>query len=166
MAQDATGRSHHGGLTLLVVSALIASSGPLALCQTSSVQPSATPTVMTPSSQQMLTYEVATIKPAGVNEYASPLRVYMQGAFGISVNSTGWMIGPDWINSTKYVLHGKPPDLIQKAMQTMTAEERKKQVQLMNQALLADRFKLKAHYETREMPVYQLIVAKDGPKLN
>jgi uncharacterized protein (TIGR03435 family) len=35
----------------------------------------------------------------------------------------------------------------------------------MLQALLADRFKLKVHRETREMPVYALVVGKNGPKL-
>ncbi|SPE31838.1 hypothetical protein SBA3_1820003 [Candidatus Sulfopaludibacter sp. SbA3] len=32
-------------------------------------------------------------------------------------------------------------------------------------ALLADRFKLVVHKETREMPIYVLIVAKNGPYL-
>lgn len=31
--------------------------------------------------------------------------------------------------------------------------------------LLADRFKMAAHHETREMPVYALIVGRNGPKL-
>jgi uncharacterized protein (TIGR03435 family) len=35
----------------------------------------------------------------------------------------------------------------------------------MLQALLADRFQLKMHREMREMPVYALVVAKNGPKL-
>jgi uncharacterized protein (TIGR03435 family) len=35
----------------------------------------------------------------------------------------------------------------------------------MMQLLLADRFKLKAHREMREIPVYALVVAKNGPKL-
>ena len=35
----------------------------------------------------------------------------------------------------------------------------------MKQSLLADRFKLKSHFETREMPVYDLVIAKGGPKL-
>ncbi len=34
----------------------------------------------------------------------------------------------------------------------------------MMQALLANRFQLKVHSETREMPVYALVVAKGGPK--
>ena len=35
----------------------------------------------------------------------------------------------------------------------------------MVQAMLADRFKLVIHRESREMPVYALVVAKGGPKL-
>ncbi len=37
-------------------------------------------------------------------------------------------------------------------------------VKVMLQNLLAERFKLKFHYEKREIPVYELVVAKDGPK--
>jgi bla regulator protein blaR1 len=50
-------------------------------------------------------------------------------------------------------------------MKTMSAEERIKETRLMMQSLLADRFQMKAHFETREMPVYELLVAKGGPKL-
>jgi uncharacterized protein (TIGR03435 family) len=35
----------------------------------------------------------------------------------------------------------------------------------MLQAILEDRFKLKLHHETREVPVYDLVIAKGGPKL-
>lgn len=41
----------------------------------------------------------------------------------------------------------------------------KEQALRMLQALLADRFKLAFHRETREQPVYALVVAKGGPKL-
>jgi uncharacterized protein (TIGR03435 family) len=40
-----------------------------------------------------------------------------------------------------------------------------KQVPQMLQAMLAERFKLVIHRETRDQPVYALIVAKGGPKL-
>jgi uncharacterized protein (TIGR03435 family) len=38
-------------------------------------------------------------------------------------------------------------------------------VQIMMQGLLADRFQLKAHRETRELPVYELVVARNGHRL-
>jgi uncharacterized protein (TIGR03435 family) len=37
---------------------------------------------------------------------------------------------------------------------------------LMLQSLLADRFKLRVRYETKELPVYVLVLAKNGPKFN
>ena len=39
------------------------------------------------------------------------------------------------------------------------------QVRLMFQSLMEDRFKLKAHRETRDMPEYELAIAKDKSKL-
>src|SRR4051794_3903358 len=38
------------------------------------------------------------------------------------------------------------------------------QLRLMLQSLLEDRFKLKIHRETKEVPVYLLVVGKNGPK--
>jgi uncharacterized protein (TIGR03435 family) len=39
------------------------------------------------------------------------------------------------------------------------------QVRLMLQSLLADRFELKLHHETRSLPAYELTIAKNGPKI-
>ncbi len=52
-------------------------------------------------------------------------------------------------------------DLDAKAPET-TSED---QLRLMLQALLEDRFKLKVHRETRELPAYRLVLAKAGLKL-
>jgi uncharacterized protein (TIGR03435 family) len=41
----------------------------------------------------------------------------------------------------------------------------KEQLRLMEQSLLAERFGLKLHHEQKEMPVYELTVAKNGPKI-
>src|ERR1700733_2766642 len=103
-----SGSQHYpSGLSVLFTCTLIAMSARFVPCQTSSTPPPVTPPIMAPSRAQTPAYEVATIKPAGANEYAAPLRVFIQGAFGIPVNSIGWVIGPDWINSTRYVIHGK-----------------------------------------------------------
>jgi len=123
---------------------------------------------MAAPSEQVPAYEVATIKPGQLNVPGGRgvlLRGYIQQAFGIPLNIAGRVIGPDWINSTRYVIQGKAPDSIRDAMQTMTIAEQMKESDLMMQSLLADRFQLKAHFETREMPMYELVLAKGGPKL-
>jgi bla regulator protein BlaR1 len=164
MAQDVSGQR---GLRWFVVGALIAISGQLAPCQScsTSMGPSATQPFMAAPSEKMPAYEVTTIKPAEPNGFRPPLRVYIQRAFGIPPNIVGRVIGPDWINSTNYAIQGKPPDSIRDAMQTMTNADRMKEDDLMMQSLLADRFQLKAHFETREMSVYELVLAKGGSKL-
>jgi uncharacterized protein (TIGR03435 family) len=62
--------------------------------------------------------------------------------------------GPAWINSEGYDIKTKPP-----------ANTDPKQFWLMWQTLLADRFKLRLHRETRELPVYVLTSATRGLKL-
>jgi uncharacterized protein (TIGR03435 family) len=47
----------------------------------------------------------------------------------------------------------------------MSPAQQQEQVSLMEQSLLADRFKFRAHIETREMPEYALVVAKGGSEL-
>jgi uncharacterized protein (TIGR03435 family) len=54
---------------------------------------------------------------------------------------------------------------------TMSAVDELKELRLdqrriMLQPLLADRFRLKAHWETKELPVYALVIAKSGPKFH
>jgi uncharacterized protein (TIGR03435 family) len=51
-------------------------------------------------------------------------------------------------------------------MENLTNVERWKQEQPMLQSLLADRCKLKVHFETKELPVYDLVIARGGLKMN
>jgi len=63
--------------------------------------------------------------------------------------------GPAWINSESYSINAKAEgDQSREMMQGP-----------MMQALLEDRFKLKIHRQSRDVPVYALTVAKGGPKL-
>jgi uncharacterized protein (TIGR03435 family) len=50
-------------------------------------------------------------------------------------------------------------------IQTRFPESNSSQVPEMLHAMLAERFKLTTHREKREQPVYELVVAKSGPKL-
>jgi uncharacterized protein (TIGR03435 family) len=73
--------------------------------------------------------------------------------------------GPDWLGSDDYEIQAKIEDSLYAAMQKMTPAQQREQVNLMEQSLLADRFKLKVHFETRELPMFALMIAKGGPKL-
>jgi uncharacterized protein (TIGR03435 family) len=63
--------------------------------------------------------------------------------------------GPGWINSDLYTIEAKADGTPNGAMMNGP----------MFQALLEERFKLKIRRETREVPVYELTVAKGGSKL-
>ncbi len=63
--------------------------------------------------------------------------------------------GPGWIGTQKY-------DVIAKSDSVPGGDDA---LRPLVKALLEDRFKLKVHTETRELPVYSLVVAKGGPKL-
>jgi uncharacterized protein (TIGR03435 family) len=63
--------------------------------------------------------------------------------------------GPGWLASERF-------DIVAKAGGPATGD----QMRLMLQALLADRFKLALHRETKTLPAYVLVVAKNGPKLH
>lgn len=62
---------------------------------------------------------------------------------------------PDWADSDKYDIAGVPD---------LPGEPNDQQSKRMFQKLLADRFQLRFHTEKRELPVYVLSVAKNGPK--
>ena len=72
--------------------------------------------------------------------------------------------GPDWLIKDAYNIKGKVPDDIQAAQQWMKRQDHIEQNRTMQQSLLADRFHLKAHFETRVLPVYELVPAKRRPQ--
>src|SRR5215469_3951889 len=75
-------------------------------------------------------------------------------AFGITNDYQ--IFGPDWIKSRQYLfgIIGKAP-----------ADTQVSELRLMLQALLAERFRLEAHSESREIQHLELSVANKGSKL-
>lgn len=70
--------------------------------------------------------------------------------------------GPDWIDSDRYDISAKVATSDGTAPVKLTKAQRRQ----MLQALLADRFSLAVHSETKDAPIYELVVAKGGPKLH
>jgi uncharacterized protein (TIGR03435 family) len=73
--------------------------------------------------------------------------------------------GPKWLNSERFDIEAKMDSSTADQLRTLNRDQRKLQTRAMFQQLLADRFKLTVHWETRELPVYALVVAKSGPNL-
>lgn len=78
--------------------------------------------------------------------------------------------GPDWLNRAKYDVSAKFLDGMDDAkFWSLPQEEQARhmdQRRLQLQALLADRFNLVVHRETKQLPVYSLTIAVNGPKLH
>jgi uncharacterized protein (TIGR03435 family) len=64
------------------------------------------------------------------------------------------LIGPDWLDIARFDIAAKIPE-------GATKEE----LQAMLRELLASRFKMTTHRESKELSVYTLLVAKNGPKI-
>jgi uncharacterized protein (TIGR03435 family) len=81
-----------------------------------------------------------------------PVRLLIAPAYRLTPTQIRLISGaPDWIDSLHF-------DLDARAEGSFSEDD----LVLMEQALLADRFKLKAHFETRELPIYALVLAKAG----
>jgi uncharacterized protein (TIGR03435 family) len=106
-------------------------------------------------------FEVASIKPSDPSQ---PIAIRRSGTRLATVSTSleflitwAYDIYPDqlygkpkWLDSIRY-------DILAAAPEEADFKERM-------QTLLAERFKLAVHRETRELPMYVLVVAKDGPK--
>jgi uncharacterized protein (TIGR03435 family) len=92
-----------------------------------------------------------------------PLKMLLE--FCYDVPQSRLMGGPGWIDSTTFDIEAKSDSVVDEQMASLPPEQAKEQKREMVRSLLADRFKLAVHTETRTMPVYALVVAKGGAKL-
>ena len=123
------------------------------------------------------TFEVATIKPAapspdGHTHINYPpddrfsatnitLLALMQWAYSMPEKQI--LDGPPWLSSTRFDFQAKADNGDQ--IKSLSSEQVSELKRRMVQALLADRFHLKLHEETRTLSAYDLVLAKGGSKL-
>ena len=114
-------------------------------------------------------FEVASVKPnADAVLVLSGITTISNGRFSAKAMTVKELIarayrvesreitgGPGWIESDRY-------DIEARAASDAASEP---QLRLMLQVLLAERFRVRLHRETREGPVYALVVAPGGPKM-
>lgn len=76
--------------------------------------------------------------------------------------------GPNWINSDKYDINAKVEEALVSEWneEKLSVFDQTERIILMLRQLLVERFQLSMIYGTEDLPVYNLIVGKNGPKLN
>jgi uncharacterized protein (TIGR03435 family) len=137
---------------------------------------SAQPTVpQTPVSNH--TFDVVSIRPsdplndhlkiqvsAGTLTATISIKTLIEQAYGIQDFQLSG--GPGWLDSSKYDIIAKSSEMGDPSKLEPSQEEAyQERWGQMLQSLLIDRFQLKVHHSTKELPVYALVVAKGGPKL-
>ena len=110
-----------------------------------------------PNASSGLPFSMPSVRPQGAGGIAAsniPLRMLVRMAYGLQdFQIVG---GPPWQMTSKFDITAKAPEGTTKAPAELLP---------MMKALLADRFKLKTHTETRELPVYALVIARSDGKL-
>jgi bla regulator protein BlaR1 len=117
-------------------------------------------------------FGVASIKPNRSGERNSGFRRFTGGeldarnitlkmliTFAYDIPGDRVLQGPAWLDSERYDVLAKPEQVAGQPLDRSMGMTR-----LRTQALLADRFKLILHKETRQLSIFRLLVDKDGPK--
>lgn len=124
--------------------------------------------------QEKLSFDVASIKinksedpRRGFNfesgrfvAYKLPLDTLIALAYDLPLIRRSISGGPDWTRTENFDVEGKAD-----MPAGTSSKERETRMKLMLRTLLAERFRLELRREKKDMPVYVLMVAKNGPKL-
>jgi uncharacterized protein (TIGR03435 family) len=122
-------------------------------------------------------FEVASIRPSNPNNLtphfipstdrfiATGVPVINLVYFAYDIKYGYVSSGPSWFANDRYDVEATVDRSLAESMKKMEAKERYAQLRLLVRELLKDRFKLQVKVQTKEMPIYALVVAKGGPKL-
>ena len=160
--------------SVFLLLALAGAAGVLAPAQT----PPAEVRLVHPESGTAPSFEVATIKPS--DDSREGLRIMFSPAhfsithgsvtdlikFAYGIKSDDQLVGgPPWMSTEHFDIQAKGGEAEITEFSKLDLDHRISVSELLMQSLLQDRFRLKAHVETRDLPVYALVVAKGGVKI-
>jgi uncharacterized protein (TIGR03435 family) len=110
------------------------------------------------------------VQPGGrYSTTAIPLRLLISQAYGLPFQSPRMSTTPEFtaavqtMTPAQFDIEAVAPQGVIPAGATEAQQD--EIMQRMLQSLLADRFKLVVHRETKELPVYAIVIGKNGPKL-
>lgn len=160
-------KSPYGFLLLAATATIVLATPPRAQLNTLAPAPGKSPT-----------FDVVSIKPHELGEDNMWWRTTPDGFSTSNVSAESLIRGayrlimteqisglPRWATSDTFDVEAKMDEDTAAAMQKLPRDEHGRRLDLMMQAVLLDRFQLKVHHETRELAVYDLIVAKNGIKM-
>src|SRR5882724_5964673 len=101
--------------------------------------------------------------PDGFTATGITVQTLIREAYGVEDNEISG--APSWLNSRKYDIAARVDSPVADELRKLSEDQRRLVTQRMLQALLADRFKLTLHAETKDLPKYALVIAENGPKL-
>lgn len=108
-------------------------------------------------------YFLPHFQPGGRFVSSASIAAVIAQAYNVPFQTPRLTGGPDWVRSEVYEIEAtSPKDMFP---ESLTQTERDDRSRAMLRSLLAERFKLAARLDPRELPVYVLTVAKGGPKL-
>ena len=164
---------------LLVTAGLLAVAAPIVFGQARATQQTASQDQSSAGITPAPVFEVASIKPDnpagdrmmfgtrwtpdGLTTTGSTVRSLIVMAYNIQDSQI--LGAPNWINSERYDIQARVDGSVVEKLQKLSPDQRALARQHILQTLLADRFKLAIHRETKELPVYALVIAKNGAKL-
>jgi bla regulator protein blaR1 len=103
-------------------------------------------------------------RPDGLSEMGGTLQMLIENAYEIQYFQI--VGGPKWVSSDRYDIEAKMDSAQMERLKTLSPDESRLESKRMLQALLANRFQLVVHRETKELPGYALVIAKGGSKLH
>jgi len=93
-----------------------------------------------------------------------PLRQLIQAAYEVQDDRLSG--GPEWLSTNLYDITARIDTETQAKLKELSPDQHSFARRRMLQTLLADRFNLKVHRETKDLPVFALLVADSGPKMH
>ncbi len=157
-----------------MAAALIALPAQLALCQ-SVPQPPSSPTAKPEFEVASIRQNITATEHDHSHIYSAandglyrtvnaPLKMLLESAFNLP--ETRILGVPSSIASAKFDIEAKSDATLSQQLAKLPSDQGREIKRQMLQSLLADRFKLVTHLETRDLPIYALVVAKNGPLIH
>lgn len=129
-----------------------------------------------PPSAAPHSFATISIRPTPADQHVSGFSTSAVGRFTATATTVQDLIfyaydertisgGPEWMRSARFDIDARVDDSLAPSWKQLPPMQRDEQVRTMIRSMLEEKFKLQVRRETQDVPIYALVVARDGPKL-